>query len=92
MTAEEPSESYLDSTAKPPPGTPSGAPPDTPPDTPPDIPPDIPPDVPPDTPPDSYLNARHLGLVEPSLAEVYDAIKEADREMNRAAARRADAI
>ena len=69
MTVEEPSESHLDSTAEPPPGTPPRAPAD------------IPPDVPPDVPPDSYLNARHLDLVEPSLAEVYDAIKEADREI-----------
>ena len=49
-------------------------------------------DTPPDVPPDSYLNAQHLGLVEPSPAEVYEAIKEADREMIQAAARRADAI
>ncbi|MEC5148385.1 hypothetical protein [Cryobacterium sp. GrIS_2_6] len=47
---------------------------------------------PPGTPPDSYLNPRHLSLVEPSLPEVYDAIREADREMNRAAAKRAAAI
>ncbi|TFB90696.1 HNH endonuclease [Cryobacterium algoricola] len=80
MTVEEPSESHLDSTAEPPP------------ETPPRAPANIPPDVPPDVPPDTYLNAQHLGLVEPSLAEVYDAIMEADREMNRAAARRADAI
>ncbi|WP_166790989.1 DUF222 domain-containing protein [Cryobacterium sp. MDB1-18-1] len=47
---------------------------------------------PPGIPPDSYLNPRHLSLVEPSLPEVYDAIREADREMNRAAAKRAAAI
>ena len=47
---------------------------------------------PPRTPPDPSLNPPHLGLVEPSLAEVYDAIKEADREINRATAKRAAAI
>ncbi|MEA9997615.1 DUF222 domain-containing protein [Cryobacterium sp. RTS3] len=51
-----------------------------------------PPGTPPDIPPDSYLKAQHLNIVEPSLAEVYDAIRDADREMNRAAAKRADAI
>jgi hypothetical protein len=47
---------------------------------------------PPGTPPDPDLNARHLGLVEPSLADFYDAIRDADREMNQAAAKRAAAI
>ena len=47
---------------------------------------------PPGTPPDPSLNAPHLGLVEPSLAEVYDAIRDADREINRATAKRAAAI
>ncbi|MEB0003274.1 DUF222 domain-containing protein, partial [Cryobacterium sp. RTC2.1] len=51
-----------------------------------------PPAIPPDVPPDSSLNAQHLGLVEPSLADFYDAIREADREINRATARRAAAI
>ncbi|MDY7528326.1 MULTISPECIES: HNH endonuclease signature motif containing protein [unclassified Cryobacterium] len=51
-----------------------------------------PPGTPPDSPPDTYLNPRHLSLVEPSLADFYDAIREADREMNRAAAKRAAAI
>ncbi|TFC02037.1 hypothetical protein, partial [Cryobacterium sp. MDB2-33-2] len=45
-----------------------------------------PPGTPPESPPDTYLNPRHLSLVEPSLADFYDAIREADREMNRAAA------
>ena len=47
---------------------------------------------PPGTPPDQYLNTRHLSVVEPSLADFYDAIRDADQEMNRAAARRAAAI
>jgi hypothetical protein len=47
---------------------------------------------PPGPPPGPHLNARHLSLAEPSLAEVYDAIREADHDMNRAAARRAAAI
>ncbi|MEC5150383.1 DUF222 domain-containing protein [Cryobacterium sp. GrIS_2_6] len=51
-----------------------------------------PPGAPPDNPPETSLNPRHLSLVEPSLPEVYDAIREADREMNRAAAKRAAAI
>ncbi|WP_166787383.1 MULTISPECIES: HNH endonuclease signature motif containing protein [unclassified Cryobacterium] len=51
-----------------------------------------PPGTPPDSPPDTYLNPRHLSLVDPPLADFYDAIREADREMNRAAARRAAAI
>ncbi|TFC13943.1 DUF222 domain-containing protein, partial [Cryobacterium sp. MDB2-10] len=51
-----------------------------------------PPGTPPDSPPDTYLNPRHLSLVEPSLADFYDAIKDADREINQATARRAAAI
>ena len=65
MTVEEPSESHLDSPV----------------DSNVDSTAEPPPGTPPDVPPDSYLNARHLDLVEPSLAEVYDAIKEADREI-----------
>ncbi|MCI4658577.1 HNH endonuclease signature motif containing protein [Cryobacterium zhongshanensis] len=76
MIAEEPSESHLDSPV----------------DSNVDSTAEPPPGTPPDVPPDTYLNARHLDLVEPSLADVYDAIKEADREMNRAAAKRAAAI
>ncbi|TFC05753.1 hypothetical protein, partial [Cryobacterium sp. MDB2-33-2] len=47
---------------------------------------------PPGTPPDPYLNPRHLSLVKPPLADFYDAIKDADREINQATARRAAAI
>ncbi|TFC02281.1 HNH endonuclease [Cryobacterium sp. MDB2-10] len=47
---------------------------------------------PPGTPPDSHLNPRHLSLVEQPLADFYDAIRDADREINQATARRAAAI
>ncbi|WP_166787387.1 DUF222 domain-containing protein, partial [Cryobacterium sp. MDB2-A-2] len=51
-----------------------------------------PPGTPPGTPPDPYLNPRHLSLVDPPLSEVYDAIRDADREINQATARRAAAV
>jgi len=47
---------------------------------------------PPGNPPDPYLNPRHLSLVEPSFADMYDAIRDADREINQATAKRAAAI